>query len=118
MYRIPISLGMAQAMQPEVTALELDSLEAQGFLLSQDSRWRLHPLVSELVSGRRTDGLEADAHGKAIEYFQRQLQQETPSIQDYLECFHHYYECQDYEAAYDVVDRCYSRLDLNGTIAS
>ncbi|MGB3297875.1 MAG: tetratricopeptide repeat protein, partial [Phormidesmis sp.] len=113
-YRIPISLEMAQAMQPGVTAAELDSLEAQGFLLGQDSQWRLHPLVGELVSDRRVDELEAEAHGKAIECFQRQLQQETPSIQDYLECFHHYYECQDYEAAYDVIDRCYSWLDLNG----
>ena len=113
-YRIPISLEMAQAMQPEVTAAELDSLEAQGFLLGQDSQWRLHPLVAELVENRRTDRVEAEAHEKAIEYFQRQLQQETTSIQDYLECFHHYYECQDYEAAYDVIDRCYSWLDLNG----
>ncbi len=113
-YRIPISLEMAQAMQSEVTAAELDSLEAQGFLLRQDERWRLHPLVGELVEDRRTDRVEANAHGKAIDYFQRQLQQETPSIQDYLECFHHYYECQDYEAAYDVIDRCYSWLDLNG----
>ena len=113
-YRIPISLEMAQAMQPEVTAAELDSLEAQGFLLGQDSQWRLHPLVAELVKDRRTNRVETEAHGKAIDYFQRQLQQETPSIQDYLECFHHYYKCQDYEAAYDVIDRCYSWLDLNG----
>ena len=113
-YRIPISLEMAQAMQPQVTAAELDSLEAQGFLLKQDERWRLHPLVGELVSDRRTDELEANAHRKAIDYFQRQLQQETTNIQDYLECFYHYYACQEYEAAYDVVDRCYSWLDLNG----
>ena len=111
-YRIPIRLEMAQAMQPEVTAAGLSSLEAQGFLLRQDGQWRLHPLVGELVSDRRTAGLEADAHGKAIEYFQ--LQQETSSIQDYLQCFHHYCECQDYEAAYDVVEDCYSWLDRNG----
>ena len=113
-YQEQISLEMAQAMQPEVTAAELDSLELQGFLLGQDSQWRLHPLVGELVRDRRTDELEAEAHRKAIEYFQRQLQQEASSIQDYLDCFHHYYERQDYEAAYDVVDRCYSWLELNG----
>ena len=70
--------------------------------------------MAELVKDRRTDRVEVNAHGKAIDYFQRQLQQETTSIQDYLECFHHYYECQDYEAAYDVVDRCFFWLNLNG----
>ncbi|PZO55520.1 MAG: hypothetical protein DCF15_10345, partial [Phormidesmis priestleyi] len=114
-YRIPISLEMARVMQPEVTTAGLDGLEAQGFLLGQDGQWRLHPLVGQFVSERRlADGLESGAHCKAIEYFKHQFQQETTSIQDYLECFHHYCECQDYEAAFDVVDRCYSWLNLNG----
>ncbi len=112
-YRMPFDLGQAQAMQPEVMAAGLESLEAQGFLLGQGVWWQLHPLVKQLViKALRVDGLEEEAHRKAIEYFEDQLQSETTDLQDYLECFHHYCECQNCEAAFDVVDCCYAWLNL------
>ncbi|MGI8932898.1 MAG: tetratricopeptide repeat protein, partial [Phormidesmis sp.] len=114
-YRMPFSLAQTQAMQPEVTEAGLATLEAQGFLLGQTDRWRLHPLVNQLVAAAlRAEGLGLGAHRKAIKYFEAQLQGETRHVQDCLECFHHYCEGQDYKAAYDTVDRCYLWLDLRG----
>ncbi len=114
-YRMPFNLMQAQAMRPEVTEAGLETLETQGFLLSQADRWRLHPLVNQLVTATlRAEGGEVSAHRKAINYFEAQLQAETTDIQDSLECFHHYCERQDYKAAYDIIDRRFSGLDLGG----
>ncbi len=114
-YRVPFDLRQAQAMQPDATAVDLAELEAQGFLLEQAVRWQLHPLVKQLVvDALKREGIEDSAHRQAIEYFEAQLEAETTNLQDYLECFHHYCECQDYEAAYDVIDRCYKWLSLTG----
>ena len=114
-YQIPFDLGMAQAMQAEITEAELDGIEAQGFLLGQESRWRLHPLVSQFVVEKRQEReTEIEINRKAIAYFEAQLQAETTDLQNYLECFHHHCECQDYKAAFDVINRCDTWLDLNG----
>ena len=77
-YQIPFDLGMAQAMQPEITTAELDGLEAQGFLLGQESKWRLHPLVGQFVIDKRQqEEREIGANRKAVAYFEAQLQAET-----------------------------------------
>ena len=114
-YRLPFDLMQAQAMVPEIAQVDLEGLEAQGFLLVQESQWRLHPLMNQLVADALVEEAgEERAHRKAIEYFEAQLQAEETNIQDYLECFHHYCECRDFETAYDTIDHCFDWLYLQG----
>ncbi|MFK8183031.1 MAG: tetratricopeptide repeat protein [Phormidesmis sp.] len=114
-YRVAFGLAQAQAMQAEIAQADLEGLAAQGFLLTQENRWRLHPLMNQLVADAlRDEGGDEGAHRKAIAYFEGKLQAEKTDIQDYLEGFHHYCECLDFEAAYDIINRCFNWLDLQG----
>ena len=114
-YRQAFDLPQAQAMEPEASETDLQALENQGFLLGQENRWTLHPLVQTLVQAAlQAAGQEQTAHQRAIDHFSSRLTAEIIDLNDILECFHHHCELGSYSAAYDVVEKAYHWLDLQG----
>ena len=113
-YRDPFDLDMAQAMLPEARKADLEDLSRQAFLLEQENRWTLHPLMHYSVQKvMQQQGETSAAHEKAIAYFQAHLKPSGSSLADfaeYLELFHHHCELQQYEQAYRVLDGCFAFL--------
>ncbi len=138
-YRLPIDIAMAQAMQPHIKVLQeetlknfnidlqntfleatktaLQSLCDWGLLLSQDDRFVLHPLVAGLVRSRVTDEVRRDAHERAIVFYEANYQEWDGTIESCrseLESFYHACELGQYDRASGILDRCYKLLHRDG----
>jgi len=114
-YRKPFSLLQVQAMAVQATEADLQILTERGFLLAQEHRWTLHPLVKTLVNAElQATGQAVAAHQQAVTYFAEQLQAETVALEDVLECFYHHVQLRDYSAAYAVIVSATEWLDRQG----
>jgi tetratricopeptide (TPR) repeat protein len=114
-YRKPFSIAQARTMDVQVTEADLEALTSRGFLTVQEDCWTLHPLVKTLVEAKlQASGQVAAAHQKAVTYFSERLQQDTVALEDLLECFHHHYQLQEYDAAYAVIQPASSWLNRQG----
>ena len=116
-YRLPINLKMAQAMDETVSIEEIESLEYQGLLFSQDVEYVMHPLVSRLVKSILTKELLQDSHHRAIKFYKniyRDWDGTIESCKSRLEEFHHYCELALYVQAYEVLDQCFTQFEQAG----
>ncbi|MEH1918549.1 tetratricopeptide repeat protein [Nostoc sp.] len=63
-------------------------------------------------------GNQAEAHQRAINYYLLNLKQEPwqtkQDIKEYLELFHHWYQLENYDTAFDVLRACNDFLILRG----
>jgi len=116
-YRLPIDVAMAQAMDETVTDEDLEQLAGQGLLLLQGTRFVLHPLVAGLVRARVTEEVRRDGYERAIVFYEANYQEWDGTIESCrseLEGFYHACELGQYDRAYEILDRCVNQLDLAG----
>ncbi|MEA5577300.1 tetratricopeptide repeat protein [Anabaena sp. UHCC 0451] len=99
---------------------ELRNLVKRSFLsekLIDDCRWfEFQPVVWEYV--RYKAGDQTEAHQKAINYYQSIAKQSgwqtKDDIKEYLEIFYHFYQLEDYDSAFDILQFCNEFLSLQG----
>ena len=116
-YRLPIDVAMAQAMDETATGEDLEQLAGQGLLLLQGTRFVLHPLVAGLVRARVTEEVRRDGHERAIDYYSENYQPWDGTIgscREELENFYHACELGQYQRAIEILDRCFNQLELAG----
>ena len=127
-YRLPIALEMAQAMDGGTTGEDLELLVARGVLLGQDDdlrsfvdhRFVLHPLVESLVRSKLVEGDRVVAHEGAIGYFEANIISEKPvdgnleHCRSELEIFYHVCKIQNYQKAYSIYFTIYKFLTKRG----
>jgi tetratricopeptide (TPR) repeat protein len=120
-YRLPMNLAMAVAMGPQITRADLEQLTDQGLLLGlgteEDRRFRLHPLVQSLVQARLTAEHQAEAHERAIAFYQANYQPWDGTLeccQEEFEVFYHACELEQYGRADQALRRCYGQLSRGG----
>ena len=116
-YRLPIDVAMAQAMDETATDEDLEQLAGQGLLLLQGTRFVLHPLVAGLVRARVTEEVRRDGHERAIVFYEANYQEWDGTIESCrseLEGFYHACELGQYDRAYGILGRCVNQLDLAG----
>ena len=138
-YRLPIDLAMAQAMQPHIKSLQEETLKNfnidlqntfleatktalqtlcdRGLLSSQDDRFILHPLVTGLVRSRVTEEIRRYGHERAIVFYEANYQEWDGTIESCrseLEGFYHACELGRYDRAFRILDRCVNQLELAG----
>ena len=114
-YRTAFDLSKVQAMQPDIVEADVQQLEDKGFLLRQNDRWSMHPLVRQFVlEVSQKENYESEAHRKAITFFEVMIADKASVIENHLECFYHLYTVGDYSAAYGVIQSCKNWLMLRG----
>ena len=118
-YRDAIGLEMAQAILPDASIADLQTLEDRAFLRSLSSeKWTLHPLMLRSVQqALRDSGQEREAHQKAIAYFIANIKPSMATITDCaeeLEIFHHRCELGEYALACQSMDTCVNFLNRRG----
>jgi tetratricopeptide (TPR) repeat protein len=116
-YRLPVDLGMAQAMRSEVKIGDLEMLSGKGLLLKQDDRFVLHPLVEEFIRSRLSDTDRRVAHEAAIAFYEANYQEwdgTIDSCQEDLEVFFHACELGQYGRANSTLDRRWELLERRG----
>jgi tetratricopeptide (TPR) repeat protein len=116
-YRLPIDVAMAQAMDETATGEDLEQLAGQGLLLLQGTRFVLHPLVAGLVRAQVTEEVRRDGHERAIGYYTENVQDWDGTIESCrseLEGFYHACEIEDYWSAYIIIDHCFEVLRRAG----
>ncbi|MBD2297572.1 tetratricopeptide repeat protein [Nostoc sp. FACHB-190] len=104
--------------EPEIEG-ELRNLVKRSLLVEQlngKRRFGFQPVVLEYV--RYKAGEQSEAHQRAIDYY-RSIAKQPPwtikdDVQEYLEIFHHFYELQDYNSAFDALRFCDDFLTLRG----
>ncbi|WP_062295128.1 tetratricopeptide repeat protein [Nostoc piscinale] len=104
--------------EPEIEA-ELRNLVKRSLLvekLNGKRRFEFQPVVLEYV--RYKAGEQTEAHQRAIDYY-RSIAKQSPwttkdDVQEYLEIFHHFYQLQDYDSAFDALWFCDDFLTLRG----
>ncbi|MBN3906743.1 MAG: tetratricopeptide repeat protein [Nostoc sp. NMS1] len=105
-------------LEPEIEE-ELRNLAKRSLLeekLNGKRRFEFQPVILEYV--RYKAGEQTEAHQRAIDYY-RSIAKQTPwttkdDVQEYLEIFHHCYELQDYNSAFDALWVCNDFLSLRG----
>ena len=80
-YRLPIDVAMAQAIDETATDEDLEQLAGQGLLLLQGTRFVLHPLVAGLVRARVTEEVRRDGHERAIDHYEANYQEWDGTIE-------------------------------------
>lgn len=116
-YRLPIDLAMAQAMDETATDEDLELLAGQGVLLLQGTRFVLHPLVAGLVRARVTEEVRRDGHERAIGFYEANYQAWDGTIEscrEELENFYHACELGQYQRAKQFLGRCFGLFDHAG----
>ncbi|WZI66307.1 MAG: tetratricopeptide repeat protein [Gloeotrichia echinulata IR180] len=101
---------------------ELRNLVKRSLLvekLNGKRRFEFQPVVLEYV--RYKAGNQTEAHERAIDYY-RSIAKQPPwktkdDVKEYLEIFHHFYQLQDYNSAFDVLWVCDEFLTLRGYYA-
>ncbi|MCF4970777.1 transcriptional regulator, partial [Nostoc sp. CMAA1605] len=104
--------------EPEIEK-ELRNLVKRSLLVEQldgKRRFGFQPVVWEYV--RYKAGDQTEVHQRAIDYY-RSIAKQPPwttkdDVQEYLEIFHHFYELQDYDSAFDALWVCDDFLTLRG----
>ncbi|BAY16432.1 hypothetical protein NIES21_22600 [Anabaenopsis circularis NIES-21] len=104
--------------EPEIEG-ELRNLVKRSLLVEQlngKRRFEFQPVVLEYV--RYKAGDQTKAHQRAINYYLLDVKQKPwqtkDDIQEYLEVFHHWYQLENYDSAFDVLNFCDEFLTLRG----
>jgi tetratricopeptide (TPR) repeat protein len=122
-YRLPIELAAAQALQAEAQLEDLWKLARYSLLQEHEANgiwtFKFLPLLQNFA--RLNSGDQSDVHQRAIEYYCSiaKPSSEWKTIEDvveYLENFHHYCELKQYDRAFNVLQEtgCDSFLDRRG----
>ncbi|MFN6479929.1 tetratricopeptide repeat protein [Nostoc sp. DedQUE07] len=122
-YRGAVESAAAVAMLPVSSAAEIErelrNLVKRSLLvekLNGKRRFEFQPVVLEYV--RYKAGNQTEAHQRAIDYY-RSFAKQPPwttkdDVKEYLEIFHHFYQLQDYNSAFDELWVCDDFLTLRG----
>ncbi|MEA5565857.1 NB-ARC domain-containing protein, partial [Anabaena sp. UHCC 0399] len=122
-YRGAVDSTAAVAVLPGNAELEIETelrnLVKRSLLvekLNGKRRFGFQPVVLEYV--RYKAGEQTEAHQRAINYY-RSIAKQPPwqtkdDVQEYLEIFHHCYQLQDYNSAFDSIEVCNEFLTLRG----
>lgn len=122
-YRLPIELAAAQALQAETQLEDLWELARYSLLQEHeaDGIWRFKFLPLLKTFARLNSGDQSDVHQRAIEYYCSiaKPSSEWKTIEDvveYLENFHHNCELKRYDRAFNMLQEtgCDSFLDRRG----
>ncbi|MBD2205478.1 tetratricopeptide repeat protein [Calothrix sp. FACHB-1219] len=122
-YRGAVDSAAAVAVLPGNSAAEIEgelrNIVKRSLLvekLNGKRRFEFQPVVLEYVRYKAGDQIEA--HQQAIDYY-RSIAKQPPwttkdDVQEYLEIFHHFYQLQDYNSAFDALRVCDDFLSLRG----
>ncbi|MCL6753132.1 tetratricopeptide repeat protein, partial [Nostoc sp. CCCryo 231-06] len=125
-YRGAVESAAAVAMLPGSSAAEIEgelrNLVKRSLLvekLNGKRRFEFQPVVLEYV--RYQAGDRTEAHQRAIDYY-RSIAKQPPwttkdDVKEYLEIFHHFYQLQNYDSAFDALWNCDNFLFLRGHYA-
>jgi tetratricopeptide (TPR) repeat protein len=122
-YRGAVESAAAVAMLPGNSETEIErelrSLVKRSLLvekLNGKRRFEFQPVVLEYV--RYEAGNQTEVHQRAIDYYSSNLKQESwqtkEDIKEYLEIFYHWYQLENYDSAFDVLNVCNNFLTLRG----
>ncbi|WP_242046796.1 tetratricopeptide repeat protein [Calothrix parietina] len=122
-YRGAVDSAAAVAVLPGNSAAEIEgelrNIVKRSLLvekLNGKRRFEFQPVVLEYV--RYQAGEQTEAHQQAIEYY-RSIAKQKPwktkdDVKEYLEIFHHFYQLEDYNSAFDTLWVCDDFLFLRG----
>ncbi|WP_339377922.1 NB-ARC domain-containing protein, partial [Calothrix sp. NIES-2100] len=125
-YRGAVDSAAAVAVLPGNSAAEIEgelrNIVKRSLLvekLNGKRRFEFQPVVLEYV--RYKAGNQTEAHQQAIDYY-RSIAKKKPwktkdDVKEYLEIFHHFYQLQDYDSAFDTLWICDDFLTLRGYYA-
>ncbi|MEH2292637.1 tetratricopeptide repeat protein [Nostoc sp.] len=122
-YRGAVDSAAAVAMLPGSSAAEIEgelrNLVKRSLLvekLNGKRRFEFQPVVLEYV--RYQAGDQTEVHQRAINYYLLNLKQKPwqtkEDIKKYLEVFHHWYQLENYDSAFDILWACNDFLILRG----
>ncbi len=122
-YRGAVDSAAAAAVLPGSSATEIEgelrNIVKRSLLvekLNGKRRFEFQPVVLEYV--RYKAGEQTEAHQRAIDYYSSNLKQEPwqtkEDIKEYLEIFHHWYQLENYDSAFDALNLCDGFLTLRG----
>ncbi|QFS48567.1 tetratricopeptide repeat protein [Nostoc sphaeroides] len=122
-YRGAVESAAVVAVLPGSSAAEIEeelrNLVKRSLLvekLNGKRRFEFQPVVLEYV--RYQAGDRTEAHQRAIDYY-RSIAKQPPwttkdDVKEYLEIFHHFYQLQNYDSAFDSIWICHDFLTLRG----
>jgi tetratricopeptide (TPR) repeat protein len=125
-YRGAVDSAAAVAMLPGYSAAEIEgelrNIVKRSLLVEKlhgKRRFEFQPVVLEYV--RYKAGDQTVAHLQAIAYY-CSIAKQPPwttknDVKEYLEIFHHFYQLQDYDSAFDALWFCNDFLTLRGYYA-
>ncbi|WP_257236652.1 tetratricopeptide repeat protein [Nostoc sp. 'Peltigera malacea cyanobiont' DB3992] len=125
-YRGAVDSAAAVAVLPGSSKTEIEGELrnlVKRFLLSEklngNRRFEFQPVVLEYM--RYKAGDQTEAHQRAIDYY-RSIVKQPPwttkdDVKEYLEIFHHFYQLQNYDSAFDTLRNCDYFLTLRGYYA-
>ncbi|MHC5830641.1 MAG: tetratricopeptide repeat protein, partial [Nostoc sp.] len=103
---------------PEIEE-ELRNLVKRSLLLEKlngKRRFEFQAVILEYARYKASD--QTEAHQRAINYYLLNLKQQPwqtkEDIKEYLEVFHHWYQLENYDTAFDVLRACNDFLILRG----
>lgn len=122
-YRGAVESAAAVAVLPGSSETEIEgelrNLVKRSLLLEKlngKRRFEFQPVVLEYV--RYKAGNQTEAHQRAIDYYllnvKQQPWQTKEDIKEYLEIFYHWYQLENYDSVFDVLDACNDFLSLRG----
>ncbi|MBD2210222.1 tetratricopeptide repeat protein [Nostoc linckia FACHB-104] len=122
-YRGAVDSAAAVAVLPGNSAAEIEgelrNIVKRSLLvekLNGKRRFEFQPVVLEYV--RYKAGNQTEEHQRAIDYY-RSIAKQKPwktkdDVKEYLEIFHHFYQLEDYNSAFDALRFCDNFLTLRG----
>ncbi|MDZ7960567.1 MAG: tetratricopeptide repeat protein, partial [Aulosira sp. DedQUE10] len=125
-YRGAVDSAAAVAVMPGNSAAEIEgelrNIVKRSLLvekLNDKRRFEFQPVVLEYV--RYKAGDQTEVHQRAIDYY-RSIAKQPPwttkdDVKEHLEIFHHNYQLQDYDSAFDALRICDEFLTLRGYYA-
>ncbi|MEH2163811.1 MAG: tetratricopeptide repeat protein [Nostoc sp.] len=122
-YRGAVESTAAVAVLPGSSKTEIEgelrNLVKRSLLLEKlngKRRFEFQPVVLEYV--RYQAGNQTEVHQRAINYYLLNVKQQPwrtkEDIKEYLEVFHHWYQLENYDTAFDVLNFCDNFLTLRG----
>ncbi|MDZ8031603.1 tetratricopeptide repeat protein [Nostoc sp. DedSLP04] len=122
-YRGAVESAAAVAMLPGSSAPEIEgelrNLIKRSLLLEKlngKRRYEFQPVILEYA--RYKAGKQTEVHQRAINYYLLNVKQQPwrtkEDIKEYLEVFHHWYQLENYDTAFDVLNFCDNFLTLRG----
>ena len=122
-YRGAVDSAAAVAVLPGNSNTEIEreliNLVKRSLLLeklNEKRRFEFQPVVLEYM--RYKAGDQTETHQRAIDYY-RLIVKQPPwttkdDVKEYLEIFHHFYQLQNYDSAFDALWNCNNFLTLRG----